>query len=273
MKNIKIGIGFVHNNNALRNPIVLNNLKLLESKLTEVCDVEFVEASYQPQIQKYTMFLALKRSFLNWNLSRYWSKYLEINKDFLVSFIYFFMSISSTLLKKNIRLKENSFVEMAVTNKHIMLWMNLIKDNDFIIIFEDDAVFKENSIDRLNALITQLIENNGKTYLYVDLAGGFDLDKLGVEHLAVNRESDKVFFKKMVTNTACSYALNKSTTEFFIMNILSNPNYRYFSVDWMINALFLEMEANKVESITCIHTIPSIFNHGSVMGDFSPWER
>ena len=156
--------------------------------------------------------------------------------------------------------------EIFLTNKHIDCIFNAFcKDSDFLLVFEDDAVFLNDSIDK----IVNFINSANFDYpAYIDLAGGVSEVNLMVDKLITNTDSLFKYFSKPVTNTLCCYLMNKEQIKVFCDFLIKFPNLRYFNADWMFNKIFILQDKYNIKSV-CLHSDPPFLNHGSVTGEFN----
>lgn len=275
MNNINLGIGLIHNNNSERNKILIPNLKLLQENLEKDYRVDYTDISYQPTIKPHSLNIAIRRDYMYWKLNRQWSKYRSIhNKNIILDSMLLLMKIKKKYLKNNLKNRKTSFVETIVTDKHVRAWSILAKKNDYLLIFEDDAVFDESSIEQIRILISNILLQKIDSYVYVDLAGGCSIDSLQINQLKSNRDNKYIYYNKIVTNTACAYGLNKKLALFFLDHLILKPELQYIGIDWMMNALCIELE-NEIDTTNtfCLHCYPPIVTHGSVSGTFRAWER
>ena len=276
MSNINIGIGLVHNNNTLRNEILMPNIVHLKKILEKKYVVNLVDISQQPEVNNGHSFIqAIKRDYMYWKLNRQWSRYRRINQaNVVLDALRLFRTTLKKYTKNSKKIQKTSFIETMVTDKHIRAWNSLAEKNDYILIFEDDVIFEDNSIDKIDKLIEKvLLEENKEANLYVDLAGGCKIDELKISNLEIKRDSNYIYYKKIVTNTACAYLLNRNLVLFFLKILILKPELRLIGVDWMINRLVIELEKEESNEMICLHSFPTILLHGSVTGAFSPWER
>ncbi len=160
-----------------------------------------------------------------------------------------------------------------MTDKHIRAWSAFLdSDADLLLCCEDDAVFKENSVQRVNDLIEMLAYRVGNGPIYVDLAGGCRYDEIKIDNLEVGRDDAFRFYAKPVTNTACAYLMNRPLVSTFHDILTRKPWLRLIGIDWLMNKLFITMAKSKVEC-ACMHADPTIFKHGTTTGDYVAWDR
>ena len=157
---------------------------------------------------------------------------------------------------------------MVLTDKHIRAWAAFLETGgDFLICFEDDAMFKDDSNQRVADLLDTLSRKNCDTPIYVDLAGGCELDELKIGNLETGRDASFRFYSKPVTNTACAYLMSRSLVTSFYEIVTRRPWLRLIGADWMINKLLMLMESDGV-TCDCMHAEPTIFKHGSATGEY-----
>lgn len=274
-KIIKIGIAIIHNNDKERNEKLFPNIEILKKKLEEKFEVQLIDVSWQPTIMEHTILRSIVRDMMYWKINREWINYRLLNNvPFFLDFLVFLKIICKKITKSNYR--RTSFIETIVTDKHIRAWQILFDKNDFFLFFEDDAIFLDDSIERLKNLFDYILdlEQIHEKYLYVDLSGGCDINSLRIHNLELKRLNNMIFYKKPVTNTACCYLINKKTILHFYECLIHNPFLRLIGIDWMMNKMLIELDKKGIiyKSI-CIHTFPPIFKHGSSSGIFKPWER
>jgi GR25 family glycosyltransferase involved in LPS biosynthesis len=168
--------------------------------------------------------------------------------------------------------KRNSAVEMVVTDKHLRAWATFLDTSgDCLICFEDDAVFKSDSIDRLMALLDELLPSRLGSPMYVDLAGGCSLEALQIHNLEVSWDGSFRHYSKPVTNTACVYLLSRPLVTTFCGIIARRPWLRVIGIDWLMNTLLMQM-ANDGVKCACLHADPAIFKHGTTTGEYVSWQ-
>jgi GR25 family glycosyltransferase involved in LPS biosynthesis len=168
--------------------------------------------------------------------------------------------------------KRNSCIEMFVSDKHIRAWTAFLeKGSDCLICFEDDAVFRSDSIQRLMALLDELSPSQLDRPLYVDLAGGCSLDALSIQNLEESWDGSFRRYSKPVTNTACAYLLSKPLVAMFVETITRRPWVRLIGIDWMMNKLLMHIADEGVQC-ACMHSDPTIFKHGTTTGEFVSWQ-
>ena len=301
-----ICFALIHNNNIQRNEYIKPRLVQLSGALSSKYDVTQIEISAQPKIVLHSVWLAVLRSLMYAKLCREWSKYREIPSPSMLRSLcsvtwinikkHLFQNKSKSPLQgakhedfqhpkgdtqsggeytsSDFRViwRKNSFIETIVTDKHIRAWSAFIEtDCEYLICFEDDAVFKDDSMERLCKLFDMFIIRGLNQCLYVDLAGGCKFNNLKISQLQINKIDGFVHYKKPVTNTACVYLLSRPVVAKFLDQLIGQPCLRLIGVDWLMNKLFMLMSKKKFECF-CIHAEPSIFKHGSTTGEYLTWQ-
>lgn len=274
----KISIALIHNNNIQRYSYLLPRLKQLQKVLSNYYAVHLFEISSQPDIAPLSFLFAIYREFLYWWLSRQWKKYcltkpwpfysdvIRPLKNILKNYIF-------TTSKERCRLLKHGRIEMIVTAKHICAWKKFVeREDNFLICFEDDAVFKDDSTHKTVALIESLSrETVADQGIYIDLAGGCTFEALQVNQIECNRDAGFRYFVKPITNTACCYIINKKVAEVFLSEMNQSPGSKMIGIDWLINQLFMKSEPYM--KYFCKHAYPHLFDHGSVTGQYLDWRH
>lgn len=275
----KAGICFalIHNNNQQRNGHLLPHLDSLINITSLKFDVKRLYISAQPKIVAHGAWMAIFRSLLQEILNRNWCQYKKINPPFLLKTVITFLktNIKKYCSKKSFReiANRHSFIETILTDKHIRAWSTFIEtDCEYLICFEDDAVFQDNSVERLSALFDTLIKRGRDRFTYVDLAGGCDIKDLQISQLATVKQEGFTHYSKPVTNTTCVYVLSRLLVSEFLNQLTRRPWLRLIAIDWMVNKLFIEVESNNFQ-ILCMHSDPPIFHHGSTTGAYLDWRK
>lgn len=269
---MKIFVGLVHNNGEHVGEVKNEIEKLKNELLNDGDEVAISYSSYQPIVYKHNVIRLLKRRFEYFKLGLRWNNYRKGKNGFVFFMVSFLEFIKVKNLKK---LARNSLIETYVTDKHLRLWFSAIEDSDFIVIFEDDVVFKKESVKEM-AKIVDFAKNSKDNVFYFDLAGGLPISVLGVGKLKdLEFKNDQLFgigavqYKKIVTNTACGYMLSRELLEYFLLILIENPYYRDTGIDWLINRLAMHVENKEIKSM---HFNPPIFNHGSFTGEHQSWQ-
>jgi hypothetical protein len=269
-KNVAVCLAVIHNNYAPRNRYLFPNLTTLKVYLDKKFRVEEVAISEQPKIVPHNTAFAFFRRLMLEKLHRDWSRYRKIAPPNLLIYIYSFIRCyakqyfcnSAPVLIWN----RKSFIETILTDKHIRAWNAFIETGcDYLVSFEDDAIFKKKSKEKLAALIDTLVEKNRNQYVYIDLAAGLDLDPFSVAKLRLFEKDGFVYYSKPITNTSCVFLMSRSLVLKMLNEIVRRPDLRLINTDWMINKLFMRLSSGNFKC-TCMHANPPIFEHGSLTG-------
>ena len=155
----KICIALIHNRNTERNTKIIPELEELQSLLIGLqFDVKLVEVAYQSEIRPHCQSMAVLRDVIYQVTALNWQRYCGVKPSL-------FRHIA-ILLRKTFQIgryaecgnwRRSSAIEMSVADKHIRAWSSFLDGNhDFLICFEDDAVFRNDSKDRLADLLKKL---------------------------------------------------------------------------------------------------------------------
>ena len=277
-----ICLALIHNNNDSRNAVIRPALAKLSnflsaSRLGATRQVTSVEVSWQPALALNSTVIVLKRNLQYQILERNWLRYRGQRPTRRLSVMRKFLSFAKKVLQNTDglgeRLRRSSAIELAVTDKHIRAWDRFLDSGaDLLICFEDDAVFKESSAADLSCVLAGIAHLKPHDLLYVDLAGGMPISALKIAALEDKKEGFFTYYKKPVTNTACAYLINRSMADLFKTTMMLRPSLRHVSIDWLLNALFIELEKQGKYAL-CFHADPTVFNHGSTTGEFQAWQR
>jgi hypothetical protein len=269
-------LALLHKGDA-RYDYVHPRLENLRSILSQNYLTNLTEGSLTPELRPHTTSMLFKRDVMMFNLGREWSRYRKSKVRFLPIDILIFLKDTfnkyvspqghSVLPKKKI----NSYRDTVIINNHIHAWNAFLESGaDFFICFEDDAIFKEDSPQRVTDLLDALLSYPSNSMIYVDLAGGFEYSELKIDALETKRDSLFRYYSKPVTNTACCYLLSRPLALYFIEMVIRMPWLRLINADWLMNRLFILFAHDGLTCI-CMQASPTIFKHGSFTGEYSPW--
>lgn len=276
-RDISLFIAHIHNNNVQRNAYLCPQLEKMAGAFRGAITVERTEASFQPEIKAHSIAMAFLRDIMYQRLDREWHQYRQLKPRTLVRDIVAFLKgsfIKSVVERESTGAswKRNSSIEVMVTEKHVRAWGRFLDSRaDFLICFEDDAVFTSDSVQRVKDLLGVLSRRNLDTRVYVDLAGGLKLDELKIDNLETDSDGAFRFYSKPVTNTACVYLMSRQLVVAFHSILTRRPWLRLIGIDWMMNSLFIQMANDGMESI-CMHAAPTIFKHGTTTGEYVSWQ-
>ena len=278
MKNKKtsLSIALIHNNNLLRNSYIRPQLENLMRSMQLHFAASMFEVSFQEQITPHSTSMAFIRDVIYQNLGSKWRKYRLLKSWELRNWVNFLRaSFVKYIIRSNGRLnqwKRNSAIEVAVTDKHIRAWFQFLDSGaDYLIVFEDDAVFKDDSTLRVKELLNKLSKNHQNKSSYVDLGGGCRLADLMINRLETSKDNSYRYYKKPVTNTACAYLMSRELATAFCTTLTRRPWLRLIGVDWMMNSLFI-LRGEQVLDCICLHADPTIFKHGTTTGEYVSWQ-
>ena len=175
--NHSVCLALIHNNNAKRNNYIRPKIDGMVRDLSKDISVITAEISYQHDIRPHSFAMALMRDVMYRRLDRDWHRYRLLKPSLLIwdilrfakaSFIKYVIKYKS----QGARWLKHSAIETIVTDKHIRAWNQFLDSGaSFIICFEDDAMFLNDSSGRINKLLEQLSQFDQEKHMYVDLAG------------------------------------------------------------------------------------------------------
>lgn len=164
-------------------------------------------------------------------------------------------------------------IKLALTDKHVRAFAGFLDgESDFMIIFEDDVVFKEDSVPKLDLLLSKAEETDPSRYIFIDLAGGFRIEQLDVHNLSIGADMEHPFihyFTKMVGNTTCAYLVNRALIEKLYGVLLQRPELRRVTIGWLLLTLAFLAKAD-IERYRGLYilTEPTVFDHGTSVGAY-----
>ena len=270
-------VALIHNNNVLRNAYIRPHLKKLLGGMEPHIVAEKIEVSFQPEIRPHSTAMAFMRDLMYRKLNREWHRYRLLRPRALLRDVVVFLKesyIKYVVERERIGdpWKESSAIEVMVTEKHLRAWGRFLDtDADFLICFEDDAVFKDDSVQKLNNLLNTLAEDYPNRSCYIDMRGGCQLNDLVIDRLEENQDESYRYYSKPVTNTACAYLMSRQLVATFHVILTRRPWLRLIGIDWMMNSLFIRM-ANKGVECFCMHADPTIVKHGTTTGEYVSWQ-
>lgn len=274
---IKIVIALIHNNDENRLTYIKPKINALIIELQKEMSVDFFEVSWQPDLKPVKLRTAFFRDVMYWKLDREWNRYKKTKNNF---FLIDFQSIVKNSIRKYFlnsdvarRWARACAIEMYVTDKHLRAFSGALECRaDYLLCFEDDAVFMEYSIRNVVRSLNDLKNRPNEIPIYIDLAGGCQLKDIKIGKLESKRDGNFIYYSKSVTNTACCYLTNRVQLENFMYFLTRHPLLRYVGIDWCMNKLFM-LQSKHGSKSDCFHAYPHFFKHGSVTGECKPWER
>lgn len=237
--------------------------------MSDKFDVEIIEVSEQPEVENHPMGMVVMRKIFLWRLNREWFRYKAIKpRNIFLDLLILIRRLVVTVINRDEECRR-SVTDSYVTEKHLRAWgIFLEMKSDFLICFEDDAVFKKDSLTRVRLFLKGVAKYEGKP-VYFDLAGGVSPDLLNVKNLEFKNISGRKYYRKPVTNTGCCYLISRPSARIFFFYLLKNPGLRLIGADWLLNKLFI-LSTPKYRYI-CYHADPPIFANGSATGNYSSW--
>ena len=272
-----INISLIHNHDAARLSLIRPAIYCLQQYLGGEAHCKILESSFQPELKPHPWALALKRDVIYAQLGYAWSFYrgyghtpvrstLGFLKRFFGKYVFNYQESRNRWFR-------SSAIEVFVSAKHVRMWEAFLEsDAELLICFEDDALFNDESHQQFLQHISRLLDNPSENYVYVDFGGGCTLEQLKIDRLQLDFQGGVRRYKRGVTNTACSYLLNRNLAAEFLQVLLNRPQLRLVGIDWMMNALFMEIRRSG-GSVECWHCDPPAVQHGSAVGSFDPWQR
>jgi hypothetical protein len=178
----KIIISLIHNNDTERLSYIKPNINDSIIELKKKIDVEFYEISWQPNLKPVCLWEGFLRDLIYWKLNREWMRYRQnLNGYFLFDFLLFVGRMNiKYIFNQDVskRWLKSCAIEMLVSSKHIKAFAHALeKKADYLLVFEDDAIFKKDSISKLSSLLDNL-EANNKIPTYIELGGGCQFNEL-----------------------------------------------------------------------------------------------
>lgn len=272
-----MAIAIVHNQDATRNAAILPRLDQLTAALELGGPVMQFQAGAQPEARPHGVRLGLVRDFLHFQLQRDWARYrLHETKSPVRALRGFIKDCSRKYLRSSeeaTRSLRKHAIEALVTDKHIRLWQQFLDtEMRYLIVFEDDAVFRDTSIENVLSLRARLALEASARPIYIDLAGGCIPAELGIDHLLAEQDTHFRRYRKPVTNTACAYLVNRAMVTLFVEHLVRHPWLRLISIDWLMNKLFILSDLQEDQAL-CLHADPTVFVHGSTTGHYFSWQK
>lgn len=266
----KILVALIHNNEKERVFYMREELKKLSDYLNKNYQHEYNEYSFQPEKKEIDFLIALQKTIDLWKLNRDWNEYKgKKNKNIVLDSINLIHKITKLIF---IFLKKKYFhlaIDLYVTNKHINALCDFIEShNDFLIVLEDDVVFKEGAFEKIFFIFEK--HKDESLPFYITLGGGVNQEELGYKDFIIKKEEGFEIYKKILGNTACAYVINKKQAQIFMSYVIKNPKTRYLPIDWLYNKIFIWQFKN-LPNFFCAQAIPNIIHEGSATGERKSW--
>ena len=161
-------------------------------------------------------------------------------------------------------------IETIVAKKHIKAWKHFLKSKkEVMIIFEDDAICKNDTEKRLKDFFSRL-RNFDLNNIFIDLAGGYSTDLVIPLKQIKKTKAEFLVIDGIYTNTACSYLINRNLAKLIYKEYQKTNLNKLFPIDHLINKLGLQI--NKKKNLFSIHFKDPLFTHGSFEGNIKSWQ-
>jgi GR25 family glycosyltransferase involved in LPS biosynthesis len=142
---------------------------------------------------------------------------------------------------------KNGETSLCLKYKQILEDIATLPDDEYVLVLEDDVIFKEDPFEYINKIISECKTNNIK----------FDCVFMGEAAMRVGDDRDVFFMKDHpATNGLCTILYNVGSAK----KLLSNLNMFHIdhALDWHFNRIFEEMRFN-------VYWGKAITEHGSVI--------
>ncbi|OYU16226.1 MAG: hypothetical protein CFE37_02465 [Alphaproteobacteria bacterium PA4] len=264
----RLHIALVHNHQPDRNAYLLPRLEALSTAFAAALTL----VAWQPPLVPHKLMMRVYRDWRQYRLQLAWSRYRGFGVRAALGIHRGFAGQLAALARdpaRRQRLCRISTVETFVTAKHIVAWQAFLDgDASHLLVCEDDLIFHPDSADRLRAALTDAAATPGLRH--VDLAGGLAPDRLGIDRLVTARDDGRIHYARAVTNTACGYLLSRELAGHFLAILLRRPDLRLLGIDWMLNAMLMQLRRDGI-AVTGLHHDPPIFGHGTFSGAYTSW--
>lgn len=265
----RVLVSLVHNWNPSRTKNSLRNLGEIRKVLLEAgYDVEIAHFDQQPdsfQLQRmawvdtYKCNLASSKFQFLQVLRREYSNKPPKLAYALAICVYRALGLSSMSLRLH------RGIEKIVREKHLSAWHRAkVLNSDFALIMEDDLLLAGSWRKRLPEILGFCKQR--KSPSYVDLAGGFPLDVLGLRVLNQELEGGLSRTSKPGANTACAYVISRDFIDEFEDKYSSKSSVKSLGIDFLIDDF---LHSSKIQSF---HWQGPEFRHGSQEKVFTTWE-
>lgn len=263
---LKICIALIHNNDQVRLKYIRPLLEKLKKELSPRYEAEIFEISEEIDETSHKTWVMIWTKLLYWKINREWIRYKLLKPRSILLDV---AILSRRLILAFFNRKwENrrTMIQAFVIDKHLKSWNTFLdKKADYSIFFEDDAIFKTDTVLRLKTFLQELNKYKDRP-IYLDFAGGNTPEVNKVHKLELKRSKYKIYYKKPVTNTACVYLMNRLSAQIFYIELLRFPWLRIIGIDWILNKMFI-LTASKYNYL-CFHADPYIFDNGSITGAY-----
>ena len=155
-------------------------------------------------------------------------------------------NLSKEIKEKYFKLDNLNPAQICITIEHIETYREIINDNKntnkWYLILEDDAIFCDNFIDKINEYL-EVIPDDAE---YLDICDYFQIN------------SNNMWVLKHFTRTNCSYLINKNTCEKLIKTIIPFEK----AIDHELNRQF------QIHDIKCYWSNLSFIHHGTYQSSY-----
>jgi hypothetical protein len=260
-------IALIHNNEPDRLP------QLRQSFLDIIGRVggDVIEVFEQPKFEPLDYFSTVKRLAIYGLVHQRWAAFQQGRRHGSDSLTLrdwwrvFRHGLNAFKAASNKKLRRQLAIEPILGAKHVAAWKRLTETNEtYLLVAESDVLGQPHSADRLLAIRSQL-PADGRP-IYVDLAGGLPHDLIGVDKIIEDRKEGVLVLNRPATNTTCSYVISRSLADSFLKMIAERPYFRDVASDWLVNCLM--MSAAGEGQMECWHAHPTVFDHGSLTGEY-----
>lgn len=259
-------IALIHNNEPDRLP------RLRQSFLDIAGQVggDVIEVVEQPEFEVLDYFSAVKRLAIYGVVHQRWAAFQQGRPGFdrltpreWWRIVRHGLNAFKAASDKNLR--RQLAIEPILGAKHITAWKQFVKTNEtHLLVAESDVIGLPHSADRLLAIASRL-PTDGRP-IYIDLAGGLPHEVIGVDKITEDRKEGVLVLNRPATNTTCSYLISRSLADSFLRIVEKRPYFRDVASDWLVNCLM--MGAAGEGQIECRHAHPTVFDHGSMTGEY-----
>jgi hypothetical protein len=256
--------GIVHNNEKERVENLTIFLENIRNQLRKnSIESKIIHSSHQNNKCKISKIQIIKRQLYDsYHIYRFNKYRNQKNPNFLI--------LTHNILNSFINPSPKTFrhIESCVCKKHFFLIQSLIENNgSYLVIFESDTVIYENSSKDFLSFLDWLRNTNYNQNIFVDLAGGYDINDIRGS-LNFKNIDNLMKFEKPITNTGCVYAVDSKLATKALTLGEERPFLKSVGFDFFLNELFM-----KHLSINCFHGNGKIFGHGSFMGVHTSWSK
>lgn len=273
----RLMVGLVHNADGRLLGARAVQERLIESLSRGGCSIEVIEEEWKQRlVRPVGVLLAALRSFGDLVLTARWERYLGRRRSLNALTRASWRAIVPLLNRGSdqVRRRKRVRIEGFVTQKHLALWERFIENEvQWLIVLEDDVVWKQDSESGIQQLVTEMRSamsgDRSRPLAYFDIAGGFNLNVLGLEAALASQVGRTYYFNRPVTNTAAGYVLSQELARVLLRGIHRRPWLRRIGIDFLLNHRFMAL---RNRSISCVHFGPPVLGHGSFGGEHTSWE-